>query len=99
MVGSRVEWLVNDISLVLDVFKDINHEEHQAVTASRSVCKESRSASLLILRYITQSSANNRIRDETHLGRSLMKIKKSRGPRTLPWGLQMLKEQKKSYSH
>lgn len=49
---------------------------------------------LVTSRYITQSSANKLIEDETLAGRSFINIRKSRGPNTEPWGTPDVTEDK-----
>lgn len=82
----RQEFLVKETSFVLEWFRIICHDEHQVLIESRSVCKYWWSVSLLMALYTTQSSANSLILEDTQLGKSLINIRKSRGPSTLPWG-------------
>ena len=53
---------------------------------SRSFWSDLQLSVLLIGRYMKQSSANRRIGEEMDFVISLMKVRNSKGPITLPWG-------------
>ena len=66
----------------------ISHFASQSWRASRSFWSFSESALDVISRYSILSLANNLVvEDDTHASRSLMNIRKSRGPKTLPCGM------------
>ena len=56
------------------------------VSLSRSCCSMWQSACILTSRHRRQSSANRRIDEDVSAVMSLMKMRKSRGPSTVPWG-------------
>ena len=70
----------------LDGLNDICHFCCHSSREARSDCRTSVSAGLSILLYSNVSSANNLAVEWTASGRSLMYARKSRGPKTLPWG-------------
>lgn len=76
----------NWTNLHFDLFSVINHLMHHAWISSRSLWSRRWSSKETILRYRTQSSAKRRMLEEILPGMSLIKIRKSRGPRTEPWG-------------
>ena len=71
----------------LDVLNDICHFCSHSLREARSDYRTSVSAGFSILLYSNVSSANNLAVEWTASGRSLMYARKSRGVRTLPWGM------------
>ena len=66
--------------------KSISQSCSHCCSLSKSACKASASEVSWIVRYIRQSSAKSLVVEDAIPGRSLIKTKKSRGPRTVPWG-------------
>ena len=62
------------------------HVSPRRSNAARSCCSATWSAMERMGRYMRQSSANNLTWEVTTLGKSLICIKNSRGPKTVPWG-------------
>jgi hypothetical protein len=62
----------------------MSHRSSQSWSLFRSLCNLAWSSGVLILLYIRQSSAKSLVVDDTDDDRSLMKIKESSGPRTVP---------------
>lgn len=77
---------MKETSFVFEELRVVNYVEHQLLMESKSVYKDWQSESLVMLRYITQSSANNLILGDAQVCKLFMKIRKNKGPRTLPWG-------------
>ena len=70
----------------LSGFTLINQLFSDCCKLSKSLCRMAWSAVVLILLYRRQSSSNSRLVDETTDGKSLMKSRNKRDPKTVPWG-------------
>ena len=71
-----------DIELHLEGWNCIPHCCSHRASLSKSFCSVSRSEEYLIGQYRIQSSANILVCDDANAGRSLINVKKRRGPRT-----------------
>lgn len=74
------------ITSYLSGLKCMSQSASQFCRLSRSIWSCLVSASVVMVLYRRQSSANNLALDFTLKGISLMYAKKSSGPRTIPWG-------------
>ena len=84
--GMILRLVVMRITSHLSGLKCICQSRSQSCKLLRSSWRDVVSSLVLMCRYRRQSSANNIAVLLTLLGRSLMYIKNSSGPRTVPWG-------------
>ena len=80
--GDRL--LVKRSTSHLSGLKDMPHDFSHFWRLFRSSCSSLVSSGLIIVRYNSESSAKSLVVDDTHSGRSFIKTRKSRGPRTDP---------------